>query len=158
MSEQTDTFLQPSELASEQTMIIEVTLLLFKEAPHPGWKDPARPRPITEGSRLDLPSELWVAQCLEYDLTGQGLTREEALESFRRVLLTTIGLDVGQGRVPLSQLLPAPARYQQRYRQAVASHSAHKPARQRLGSTRAEVPALPTWMIETTARDILQVA
>jgi hypothetical protein len=56
--------------------------------------------------------EVWIAQCLEYDITAQGDTIRAAQKDFERTVLGEIVLALEGGRPPLSGIAPAPSRYQ----------------------------------------------
>jgi hypothetical protein len=56
--------------------------------------------------------DVWVAQCLEYDVTAQGDTIHEAQKDFERTILGEIALALERGKRPLADIAPAPARYQ----------------------------------------------
>lgn len=53
----------------------------------------------------------WVAQCLEYDIVAQGKTIKEAQESFERVFVSNICINLENGIVPLSQFKKAPEKF-----------------------------------------------
>jgi len=50
----------------------------------------------------------WVAQCLEYDIVGHGKSLDDALDSFQRVFLGQLILDVKNNRNPLETTPKAP--------------------------------------------------
>ena len=50
----------------------------------------------------------WFAQCLEYDLGGQGATKEEAAEAFFTNLVHRVSIDRMLGRRPLAGVGAAP--------------------------------------------------
>ena len=52
--------------------------------------------------------ESFVAQCLEYDITGHGKTCLDALENFRRTIIGQIALDRVHGKTPLQDTPCAP--------------------------------------------------
>ncbi len=51
---------------------------------------------------------VWVAQGVEYDMAAQGNTDTEALDSFERVFLGQIHLDITRGLEPLQDIDPMP--------------------------------------------------
>ena len=53
-------------------------------------------------------SNFWVTQGLEYDIATQGTTIQLALDSFERVFLGQISLDINNGLEPLQNTEPAP--------------------------------------------------
>lgn len=54
---------------------------------------------------------LWTVQGLEYDITAQGDTPEEALHAFGHLLCSWIVLDLEKHREPFSALPEAPQKY-----------------------------------------------
>lgn len=62
--------------------------------------------------------DLWAAQCLEFDLGGQGATQEEAAAALSRHLLAQVTVDRMLGKEPLADILRAPERYWELYKQA----------------------------------------
>jgi hypothetical protein len=54
-------------------------------------------------------ADVWVAQCLEYDITAQGKEIDDARKSFERVLLAHVMSDRDANRKPLDGVPPAPA-------------------------------------------------
>ncbi len=62
--------------------------------------------------------DLWVAQCLEFDLGGQGATQEEAAAALSRHLRAQVTVDRMLGKEPLADIARAPERYWQLYKQA----------------------------------------
>jgi hypothetical protein len=61
--------------------------------------------------RLLYEGQSWVAQSLEYDITGQGKTELEALENWRKTMQGTIALNKRDGKEPFADLPCAPTFY-----------------------------------------------
>lgn len=55
----------------------------------------------------------WLAQGLEYDLSAQGQSDKQAVDSFIRLLRARLRRDLALGRVPLADLQEAPERFQE---------------------------------------------
>lgn len=65
-------------------------------------------------------AEAWISQCLEYDLGGQGSTREEAMREALRAIDAQVTLDRILGKPPLQDLPKAPAKFWEIYRDGAA--------------------------------------
>lgn len=88
----------------------------------------------------------WVAQCLEYDITGQGESINEALSSFECAFAGHVISDFEDGLSPLQGIEQAPEFYWSKYRQA-------EPLKKQLPiEIPSEVPA--PWMIRATAQEL----
>ena len=61
--------------------------------------------------------DLWCAQCVEYDIAGQGRTAEDAVECFKAVLLAEVKLNEGD----LSHIPRAPREFSSRLAESGAS-------------------------------------
>ena len=61
-------------------------------------------------------ADVWVAQCLEYDITAQGKEIDDARKSFERVLLAHVMSDLDANRQPLDGVPPAPADIHEMFR------------------------------------------
>ena len=61
--------------------------------------------------------ESWIAQGLNYDLTGHGQSLNASVENFWLTLLTQIVVDVKHGDEPLANVKPAPKYYWQKLQQ-----------------------------------------
>jgi hypothetical protein len=59
--------------------------------------------------------QLWVAQCLEYDLGGEGHSPQEAAAAAIDAIMTRIALDRTLGRAPLQDVPEAPDEYKRLY-------------------------------------------
>jgi hypothetical protein len=59
--------------------------------------------------------EMWVAQCLQYDITAQAETIEKLQCRFERILTGTIILALENEEEPFANLNPAPQRYWTQY-------------------------------------------
>lgn len=57
---------------------------------------------------LYLDNNIWVTQGLEYDIATQGTSIPLALDSFERVFVGQIALDIGNGLKPLQNTERAP--------------------------------------------------
>src|SRR5438045_1470112 len=55
--------------------------------------------------------EYWVAQCLEYDVTAQGKSIDDAMQAFERTLVGQVLLDTSQEKEPLAGIAQAPKHY-----------------------------------------------
>lgn len=55
--------------------------------------------------------DLWVAQCLDYDINAQGATYREMLHAFERTFATEIVVALEADREPLADIAPAPKKY-----------------------------------------------
>ncbi|HXM94159.1 MAG TPA: hypothetical protein VOA64_07890 [Candidatus Dormibacteraeota bacterium] len=62
--------------------------------------------------------EYWVAQCLEYDVTAQGKSIEEAKLAFERTFVGQVLLDASQGKEPLAGIGQAPREYFEQFKKA----------------------------------------
>lgn len=54
---------------------------------------------------------LWIAQCLEYDITAQGKRIKEAMQAFEEVFVGQAVLDIEQGKKPFEGISKAPPEY-----------------------------------------------
>lgn len=59
----------------------------------------------------------WIAQCLEYDLGGEGATPQEAAAAVFDAIAARIALDRVLGRAPLAGVPEAPEKYKRLYAQ-----------------------------------------
>lgn len=62
--------------------------------------------------------DLWVAQCLEYDIAAQGPTVDAAKEAFVRAFAAQIAVALHHGEEPLATFGPAPRYYWDRFSEA----------------------------------------
>ena len=69
---------------------------------------------------------LWVAQCLEFDIAAQGATIIEAQSSFVRTFVGQALLDVAAGKRPFADFKPAPDWYVEQFEAALQGELAHK--------------------------------
>lgn len=99
---------------------------------------------------------LWVAQCLEYDITGQGDTIEEALAGLKCSIFGHAISDVEDGLPPLHGISPAPPWCFQEFTNATPvdiddaqpeSDDASEPARNHLKVDDVMHHVPPAWMI-----------
>lgn len=65
-----------------------------------------------------LDADKWVAQCIDHDIAAQGNTRAECMESFVKQMSAEIILSLDLGKVPLSDIPPAPAYFKQLFQKA----------------------------------------
>lgn len=63
--------------------------------------------------------EVWIAQCLDYDIAAQGSTIREAQADFERTFVGEIVLALERGEVPLSGISPPPSRYRRMWEGAI---------------------------------------
>lgn len=70
----------------------------------------------------------WSAQCLEYDLGGEGSSQIEALAAFGHSLLAQVTMDRALGLEPLARVPRAPQRYWAMYNDARESVGLKPPA------------------------------
>jgi hypothetical protein len=59
--------------------------------------------------------DIWVAQCLDFDIAAQGKDISNALDSLERVFVGQMILDQKRGRKPLERISPAPEKYWNRF-------------------------------------------
>jgi hypothetical protein len=62
--------------------------------------------------------ESWIAQGLDYDITGHGKTLDEVMENFERTFVGQIMVDIKHGQQPLGNIQRAPTFYWQRFEEA----------------------------------------
>jgi hypothetical protein len=67
---------------------------------------------------LLLEGEVWVAQCLEYDIAAQGRTIPEVKEAFGRTFAGQVFVDLHHNEEPLSHFAQAPAMYWDKFKKA----------------------------------------
>lgn len=60
----------------------------------------------------------WAAQCLEYDISGQGRTLAEAKASLEKAFVGQIIVDVSNRSAPLAEVPAAPREYWETFEQA----------------------------------------
>jgi hypothetical protein len=65
-----------------------------------------------------LENGTWIAQGLDYDITGHGESTDEALENFGKTLLGQAILDLRHGQEPLACVPKAPDFYWKRFEEA----------------------------------------
>jgi hypothetical protein len=100
--------------------------------------------------------DMWIAQCLQFDVTAQGETIPKARKSFERVLLAQIISDLEEKRAPLSTVPSAPAKFWHQYRSKAATTLAGRdPIHVPEESIPSETP--PAWMIPYLTLDELRV-
>ena len=63
-------------------------------------------------------ADMWVAQCLEYDIAAQGMSIPEVKEAFARTLCGQIMIDLHHNVEPLAAFHEAPAEYWQKFKSA----------------------------------------
>ena len=91
-------------------------------------------------------AQIWVAQCLDYDIVAHGKTIPDAMSSFERVFAGQVVLDVEDGKAPLDDILPAPIEYWKLFENALRIAD----------KKRFNVPEEmdPAWYISATAEDL----
>ncbi|MEW6159926.1 MAG: hypothetical protein AB1813_21060 [Verrucomicrobiota bacterium] len=62
--------------------------------------------------------EVWVAQCLQYDIATQAKTLESLKRKFVRMFVSNIIIALENGQEPLANIKPAPQSYWDAYNQA----------------------------------------
>jgi len=62
--------------------------------------------------------ELWVAQCIEYDISARSDTLASAMTAFRRAFAANLAANRELGRNALDGVPPAPQRYKQMFESA----------------------------------------
>lgn len=88
-----------------------------------------------DGNRLDVvffkDGDVWVGQCLQYDLAAQGGNLKECMQELGAVILGRI-LAATEGIIehPFVGLPPAPERYWQQYRDGVKLSAEASPLQQ----------------------------
>jgi len=65
-----------------------------------------------------LENNTWIAQGLDYDITGHGNTTEAALENFGRTMLGQVLVDLHNDEEPLANTPKAPEFYWKRFEEA----------------------------------------
>lgn len=63
--------------------------------------------------------DLWVAQCLEYDLATQGRTMEQLRERLEMLLLAQMAVGRKVGRKPFAGMPKAPQEFWERWENAI---------------------------------------
>lgn len=63
--------------------------------------------------------DVWVAQCLEYDIAAQGKDLDEAKSAFERTFAGEVLLALESGEVPLASVPPAPRRFREMFARAL---------------------------------------
>ena len=63
-------------------------------------------------------NESWIAQGLDYDITGHGKTLDDVLENFERTFVGQILLDLHHGQTPLVHVKKAPKFYWKKFSEA----------------------------------------
>lgn len=91
------------KLANKQAFIIVASVLLFED------------------------DDIWVAQCLEYDIVAQGATVDLARRSFEKTFVGQIILDVVHKKAPLQGIDKAPKFFWDKFDDAKQRHSGRKP-------------------------------
>lgn len=63
-------------------------------------------------------NESWIAQGLDYDITGHGKTLDDVLDNFEQTFVGQILLDLHHGRTPLANIKKAPKFYWGKFNEA----------------------------------------
>lgn len=61
--------------------------------------------------------DVWVAQCLEYDIAAQGATLPEVKKALERTFIGQMMVDAHLGQEPLDNIPPAPREYWEKFEQ-----------------------------------------
>lgn len=61
---------------------------------------------------------VWVAQCIDFDLAAQGESPREAMETFKRLFEMQIDIDRKAGKPPLEEIPSPPHWYEERFNEA----------------------------------------
>ena len=82
----------------------------------------SEPEPITYKFEVQVlilrENESWIAQGLDYDITGHGKTLDDVLENFERTFVGQILLDMHHGQTPLGNIKKAPKFYWEKFSEA----------------------------------------
>jgi len=82
----------------------------------------SEPEPITHQFEVQVlilrENDSWIAQGLDYDITGHGKTLDDVFDNFERTFVGQILLDMHQGRAPLSNIKKAPKFYWEKFSEA----------------------------------------
>ena len=117
--------------------IMRVVISLLGIVSHDFENDPSSPHQVKNLNRERTMSELepitykfevqvlilrenesWIAQGLDYDITGHGRTLDDVLENFERTFVGQILLDMHHGHTPLGHVKKAPKFYWDRFSEA----------------------------------------
>jgi hypothetical protein len=60
-------------------------------------------------------NESWIAQGLDYDITGHGKTLNEVIDNFERTFVGQILIDIKHGQQPLANIPRAPKFYWKKF-------------------------------------------
>jgi len=63
-------------------------------------------------------NESWIAQGLDYDITGHGKTLNDVIDNFERTFVGQILLDMHHGQQPLATIKKAPSFYWKKFDEA----------------------------------------
>ena len=82
----------------------------------------SEPEPVTYKFEVQVliirENESWIAQGLDYDITGHGKTLDDVLANFEQTFVGQILLDLHHGRTPLANIKKAPKFYWGRFNEA----------------------------------------
>ena len=96
-----------------------------------------------------LENDTWIAQGLDYDITGHGHTTDAALDNFGQTLLGQAIVDIHHGLEPLSNTPKAPEFYWKRFDEEGWRKEKHFAVRERVTTVPEET--LPAFMISAIA-------
>lgn len=68
---------------------------------------------------IEIEDGKYIAQCVDYDISGEGATIDIAIESFIRLYMKNVLVAVELGVEPLVHIPPAPSEYAERWRNDV---------------------------------------
>lgn len=63
--------------------------------------------------------DVWIAQCLDYDIAAYGRTIREAQAQFEQTFIGEVVLALERGEVPLVGILPPPSKYRRLWEEAI---------------------------------------
>ena len=89
-------------------------------------------------------NDLWIAQGLDFDITGHGARLNDALDNLEQTFVGQILIDIQHGEKPLGNTPPAPKFYWDKFREA------SKLSEKREKRFSLPEGVLPAYMIETT--------
>lgn len=86
--------------------------------------------------------DLWAVQGLDYDIAAQGDSVHEAMQSFQRVVIAQVLLDLEKKRIPFADIPKAPDEFWEMFDEGVLVSDPHKhepPAEPDFKMTRVEL-------------------
>lgn len=95
--------------------------------------------------------QVWVAQCLQYDIAASATKIEDALFEFERMFVGQIAADIDSGLEPLENVPPAPQEFRALFNRAKLEVSS-VPREFRFSLIPNGRPNLPPWMFQSDKR------